>query len=258
MRRFLISILLASPVVCYADTTVKTHTVITDTGSPPNVQSRSELRKVYYRKGSMRRRDGIPASISNIANCDTRTGYLIDLNAREYRNYKVVKFWSTANIEDYLQKHPEDTVQVESKTIDTGERKMFFGHLAKHFITTTTRAPDKNNAGGEETIDAWYIDHEPPDQDCAPDYVRTEPFYVVGTALVMPPQIARLHHIGPTPSGLAVERTLTQKTAGSRGLADRIITSQETVEELSDATLDPSLFNLPQGLHENPHLFGAK
>lgn len=206
----------------------------------------------------MRRRDGETASISNIANCDTRTGYLIDLNAHEYRTYKVVKFSPTANIEDHLRKHPEEAVQIESKTIDTGEQKMFSGHLARHFITSTKRAPDKNNAGGEETVDAWYIDHERPDHDCAPDYVRTEPHYVVGTALVMPPQIARLHHTGPIPAGLAVKRTLIHKIAGNGSGPDRIITVEETVEELSDAPLSPSLFELPPGLHENPQLLGGQ
>lgn len=255
-------LLLISPVACHADTTIKTHTVITDTGSPSNVQNPSERRGVRYRKGTMRRKDslgsGTTTSISNIANCDTRTGFFIDLNTHEYQTYKVVKFWSIADLNNYLQKNPQDAIEIESKTVDIGERKMFFGHSANHFITTITRAPDKNNAGGEETIDAWYIDHEVPDNNCAPDYVRTEPYYVVGTSLVSLPQIARIHHVGPVPIGLAVKTTHILKTPGSKNSPERTFTFEETVDDLSDSPLSPSLFELPPGLHENPHLLGAK
>jgi hypothetical protein len=262
MRRFLIPLLLISPVACQADTTVKTHRVITDTGSPSNAHNPSEGRGVRYRKGTMRRKDSLggetTTSISNIANCDTKTGFLIDRNAREYRTYKVVKFWSIAELDDYLQKNLQDVIEIGSKTLDTGERKMFFGYSAKHFITTTARSPDKNNAGGEETIDGWYIDHEVPDNNCAPDYVRTEPYYVVGTALVSLPQIARIHHVGPVPSGLAVKTTHILKTPGSKNSPERIFTIEETVDDLSDSPLSPSLFELPSGLHENLHLLGGK
>lgn len=262
MRRFLIPFLLISTIACHADTTVKTRRVITDTGSPSNAQDPIEGRGVRYRKGAMRRKDslggGTAVSFSNIANCDTRTGFLIDLNAHEYRTYKVVKFWSIAETDEYLQKNPQDAIEIESKTVDTGERKMFFGHSAKHFITTIKRSPDKNDAGGEETINAWYIDHEVPDNNCAPDYVRTEPYYVVGTALVSLPQIARFHHVGPVPSGLAVKTTLIHKTPRSKSSPGQTITIEETVEELSDSPLAPSLFELPSGLHENPHLLGRK
>ncbi|MGA7687555.1 MAG: hypothetical protein WCC32_14855 [Terriglobales bacterium] len=262
MRLFLTLFLLASCAVGRADTVVKTHSVITDTGAAPNVQSPSEHRDVRYRRGAMRRKDslgdGEAALISNIANCDTKTGSLIDLKAREYRTYKVVRFWPIAQLDDYLQKNPHDAVQIESKTIETGERKMFFNHSAKHFITTTRRSPDEKDAGGEETIDGWYIEHEAPDNNCAPDFVRSEPYYVVGTALVMPPQIAQFHHTGPVPSGLAVKLTVIHKIKGSKGTPDRILTTEETVEELSDSPLNPSLFELPPGFSENSHLLGGR
>jgi len=210
----------------------------------------------------MRRKDslesGTMASFSDIANCDTRTGYLIDLVAHEYQNYKLVKFWTMAELEGYLQKNSQDAVQIESTTVDTGERQMFFGRSAKHFITTTRRPPDKNNPGGEETIDAWYIDHEPPDKNCAPEYVRTEPYYVIGTALVLYPQLARFHHTGPVPAGLKVKVIYIHRVTGTKNSPDRILTLEETVEELSDSPLNPSLFELPAGFHENPHLLKAK
>ncbi len=259
MRGFLILFLVGCYTVGRADTTVKTHSVTTDSGAPPNVQNPSEHRDVHYRSGSKRRKDslgdGETPLISNITNCDTKTGFLIDPKEHEYRTYKVVKFWSMSQLDDYRQQNPQDVIQIESKTIDTGERKTFFGHVAKHFITTTRRSADQKSAAGEETIDGWYIDHETTDNNCAPDFVRTEPFYVVGTALVIFPQIAHFNHTGPVPTGLAVKLTLTHKAAGSKGSPDRIMRIEETVEELSDSPLSPSLFDLPSGFHENPHLF---
>lgn len=123
---------------------------------------------------------------------------------------------------------------------------MSFGDPAKHFITPTKRSPDKSNAGGEETVDAWYIDHELPDNSCAPEYVRTEPYYVLGTAPVMPPQVARLHHTGPIPMGLAVKRTGTHKITGTNAAPDRTITIIEPIEELSDSPVSLSSFESPQ------------
>lgn len=257
MSRIAIFLLILS-VAGHADTTIKKHTTMTDSKPPANVESRSDIEEILYNKGSLRKRENPTASIMDIANCDTRTGFLIDSKAHEYTTYKVVRYMPTTQVEEYLKKNPQSAVDIESTTVDTGERKMFFGHPAKHFVTTTKRAPDKNNAGGEETVDVWYIDHELPDNYCAPEYVRTEPFYVFGTALVMFPEVSRLHHTGPIPTGLAVKRTATHKISGTGGAPDRIITTTEIIEEISDSPINPSLFELPQGFRQNTHLFGIK
>jgi hypothetical protein len=258
MRGFLILFLVGCCAAGQADTMLKTSTVITDSESSPHIQNPMKHRE--YRKGAMRRKDslddGAAPVTTDIANCDAKTGFLIDNSVPEYLPYKVVKFWPIAELDDYSKKNHLNVVQIQSKTVDTGERKNFFGHSAKHFITTTKRPADEKNAGGEETTDGWYIEHERPDHQCAPDFVRSEPYYVVGTALVMFPQVAQFDHTGPVPTGLAVKVTHTEKLSGTKGVADRIVTIEETVEELSDAPLSPSLFDLPSGLHENPHLFG--
>lgn len=206
----------------------------------------------------MRREDGLSGGIADIANCETKTGFLIDLDAHEYRNYRVVRFASESQRGQYLQKMGKTAVQVESKTVDTGERKVFFGHVAKHLITTTKRA-DGNSLGGEDVVDGWYIDHELPDRYCAPDFVREEPYYVIGTTLVEYPEVVQFHHIGPLPTGLTVRLKVTSKLAATKGDAvGRTITIEKTVEELSDSPLSPSLFQLPSGLHENPQLFRGR
>jgi hypothetical protein len=151
---------------CHADTTVKTRTVITDTGARSDVQNLMMHRDVYYRQGMMRRKDSLgeqtSPSISDVANCESRTGLLIDLGAHEYRTYKVMQFWSDAQVHEYLNKGLVKAVQIDSHTTGTGERKIFFGHTAKHLVTTIRRAPDKSNDGGEETIDAGISITRPP------------------------------------------------------------------------------------------------
>lgn len=258
MRRILTVLLLGSA-VCLADTTVKTLTVFTDSGAQSNVQNPDVHRETYYRRGTMRRRDSLgdrggPLS-SSLANCQSKTGFLIDLNAREYRTFKVVTFLAEPQRRDYLLKNPQSAVQVESRTVDTGERKAFFGYVAKHLITTTTRPPNKNSGGGEETIDGWYIDHEAADNNCAPEYVHSDPYYVLATGLVLPVEVPQFQHTGPMPLGLAVKSTRTVRIAGAKnGAATRTITGEVTVEELSDSPLSPSLFELPTGFRENPRL----
>jgi hypothetical protein len=122
----------------------------------------------------MRRKDSLgaarTASLSDIANCETRVGFLIDLDVHEYRSYKLVTFKSEAQRVEYLQKAGKTAVQVESKTVDTGERMVFFGHPARRLITTTKRADANTDNGGEEILDGWYIDHELADHSCAPDF----------------------------------------------------------------------------------------
>jgi hypothetical protein len=238
---------------------VKTKTVITDSDKNPNIANPMVTRNIQYRQGMMRREDSLDtpttASISDIANCETRTGFVIDLDAHEYRNYKVVRFASGGQRGEYLKKTGKTAVQVESKTVDTGERKVFFGRSARHLITTTKLA-DANSRGGEEIFDGWYIDHELADRKCAPDFVRSEPYYVIGSALVDYPDIAQFHHTGPLPTGLAVMAKFTSKLAATKdGTPGRTITIDKNIEDLSDSPLSPSLFQLPTGVHENPEFF---
>jgi len=131
MRPFLTCLLIGCTVVCGADTTIKIRSLLTDTDARADGENPQVLRTVYYRRGAMRKKESLGdearASIVSIANCDTKTGFFIDLDAHEYRTYNVVKFGPTTWMQEYLKKAPEHAVPVESRTVDTGERKTFFG-----------------------------------------------------------------------------------------------------------------------------------
>jgi hypothetical protein len=258
MSRFLIITLLglaASSILTFGDMTAKTRTIVTEGG-----KTRQGTRYLYYRRGAMRRRDSIDSkgtsSIATIANCETKSGFLIDLNMHEYRTYKVVKFLSDAEPAEYLKESPGNAVPVESHTVDTGEQKTFFGRPAKHLITTIKRPRSKDNGGGEESIDGWYIDHERPDNNCAPEYTGNQLSYLLPTGLVTYPEVPQFRHTGPLPTGLAVKLIHTIKFAGSESrAADQTFATEETVEDLVDSPVQPSLFELPSGFHENSQLF---
>ncbi len=198
-----------------------------------------------------RKEEGPPGDISvtSIADCTTRTGFLIDTASREYRSYKLVTFWSEPQLQDYLRKNPSKVIQIESKTVDTGETQTFFGYQARHLITTNRRQTHDEKAG-EETLDGWYIEHEPADNSCAPDYVHHDPYYVFGTILAMYPEVPRFNHSGPVPTGWAVE--LTRKERYTTG---RTVTMERIVVDISDAALPESLFKVPTGFRKNPKLW---
>lgn len=248
--RFVVAFALLAP-VSRADTKITVQTTINDSGAKAGIENPVSHSTVYYRRQEMRRKDSGRAgneSLSELADCATRTGFLIDLEAGEYRSYRLAIFRDPAQLHQYAMQNPSNVVDVVSKTVDTGERKMFFGHSATHLVTTLQRT-SKGNDVGEEIIDGWYIEHESADQNCAPEYVHQDPAYLFATALVMYPQVANFKHTGPMPKGLPLrlKRTL-HFTSG------RTVVPEEEVISLSDSELPGSLFVLATSLRENPKL----
>jgi hypothetical protein len=247
------------PVLSGPSSTISVRHEMTMSPPRPNEESHTVLRNVYYRRGAMRRKDvlepsGTPSNIT-IANCDTQRHYMLDLKAHEYREFNVAKSWPEAQIREYLAAHQQDVVQIESKTVDTGERKTFFGMSAKHLVTTIQRPPSKTSGGGTDIIDGWYVDHETNDSNCVPASASSDAFYLLQTPLVTYPEFPQFHHSGPLPIGLAVKLTRTIQFAGKDGTADSMLKSDTTIETLSDSPLEGSRFQLPPGMHENPNLF---
>jgi hypothetical protein len=265
LRLLVLCVLLSTYALCQTEMKITVRTVYNETPARPNIENPMVNRNVYYRSGTMRRKDAGSGSetpsLSSIANCETKTGYVVFLPGAEYRSYKLAKFQTAADVREYLQKNPDNPyhigfVQVDSRTVDTGERKTFFGYEAKHLITTTKRASVAGRMGGEETIDGWYIDHEQADNNCAPDSVRADPDYVIPTLLRGPMEVPEIHHSGPLPVGVAVKETHTAHfDAVKGGEAAKTVVFEKTVEELSGSPLKPSTFELPAGLKENPQLY---
>lgn len=232
------------------DTTVTIRSTYITSG-----QESKRSRSVFYRSGPAIRRDSFgdkaAPAITTIANCDKKSGFLIDWDRHEYRAYKpIAHLWSDTQIEEYLKQHPSNAVRVESQTVDTGERSAFLGYSAKHLITTTNVLQTDHNSGGKETIDGWYIDGDPIEANCVPASMRAQASYVLATALVVFPDAPQFHHVGPIPVGLAVESTRTITFASTQ----KTVVRKQVVEELLRRPLKPSLFRVPVGFRENPQL----
>jgi hypothetical protein len=202
----------------------------------------------------MRRIDSVDASgkvtFTKINNCATRAGLIVDPSSREYRALKLPRVWTDAELRDYISKHPADAVRIESRTVDTGERREILGLRAKHFVTTIER-PSKNGTGGTETVDAWYVEHQR--VEC--DTTATFPGELSGALLVTYPELADVHHVGPVPMGLAVQVRHTIKWVGDKyGAGGKTMTGERVVESISDSSLDSKTFEVPTEFRENPRL----
>ena len=109
-----------------------------------------------------------------ITHCDTHVVYELDLNSHEYRKYWLAKFPNPDKLAEAMardQKENQPTRQVT--TVDTSEAKPFYGHTAKHLVTTVI---DRGAAPFEETVDGWYLDITDP--GCAPEYMRQRHVHV--------------------------------------------------------------------------------
>ncbi|HWX55339.1 MAG TPA: hypothetical protein VN176_12175 [Verrucomicrobiae bacterium] len=226
----------------------------------------------------------VPHSVV-ITRCDIRMVYLLDINSQEYVEAKLDKFPS----QDQLAKQgnrerKEGQKYFQSNTVDTGETRDFYGHTAKHLVTTI------KGKGGQisdyEVVDGWYLDLAQP--GCAPEYMRQHQGHLeiatqwsegahldndapVTTAL---PGITGLH--GVDPYGYSSSNGSGSIFAGMRpgfvpminsgirsgfvynwvlpgGLAVqetstelvRDMLTEQKVIEFSEEPLDPSLFEVP-------------
>jgi hypothetical protein len=220
----------------------------------PDVENPTVIRHIYYVRGTIRRIDTLDGNgtvtFTDINNCATRSGVTLDQSMREYRTVKLPRLWTEQQLRDYIEKHSADAVRIDSRTVDTGEKKIILGLTAKRFITTVTR-PTKNGIDGSETIDGWYVEHER--DECQNEFGLAPE--LSGAMLVTYPELPDTHHVGPIPAGLAVQVTDTIRwTGGKYGASGRTLKSERSVESISDLHLDQKIFEIPPGFRENPDL----
>ena len=206
----------------------------------------------------MRRIDSLDATgkviFTKINNCATRSGLLVDPVSREYRAIRLPGLWTEQQLRDYIDKHPADAVRIESRTVDTGEKRAILGLTAKRFITTIERST-QNGVGGNETIDGWYVEHEQLECKTGVGLLAE----LEGAILADYPELPDLHHVGPVPLGLPIEVTDVIKWIGGKyGANGRTMKSERIVESISDSALDPKTFDVPAEFRKNPELLKAR
>jgi hypothetical protein len=126
-----------------------------------------------------------------ITHCDTGIIDEVYLDSGEYREFRGPRYPSEEKFRKMVKNAGKGSKKTRTvSTTDTGESRDFFGHIARHKITTLTdKGPGTRISSNQmhkgivytevteykdieyhETIDGWYVDL--PQAGCAPDYVR--------------------------------------------------------------------------------------
>ncbi len=186
-----------------------------------------------YFKGALMRTDSSPVS-TQVIDFDHRS----QVNWRsDLRQYVIVEWPLQVPHDDSM---PGPLITIERNTTDTGERKQFFGHTARHLVSHVARSD-----GPETVIDGWYVD--PPG---LPKWKRGSggTIAILTTSVGGKPALPRIEvkQTGPAPEGLAVWQKTTSTLAlpgGSRRIDDTV----SEVTELVEGTLPDKLFQTPEG-----------
>lgn len=120
-----------------------------------------------------------PPRMAVITHCDTGIIDELDLDNREYREFKGPRYPSKKEFTKLVEHaKKESEKEIQASTVDTGETKELFGHSARRLVTTVrqetaayTPAMNYIKTSFEETLDGWYLDIPAP--GCAPEYMRS-------------------------------------------------------------------------------------
>ena len=217
-----------------------------------------------YIKGKRQRSETNGGQMVTVTQCDLRRNITIMPATRTYM-IQPYDQPSTSTAAANTTTTPTATTQPTKKgglvtstvtTRDTGERKQMFGYTARHIITTMVMdsSPDAcSQTKMKMETDGWYIDaafaldcdlgasYRPPQTHgggggCRDRYEMKQ----IGTAKKGYPVYEKMTMFGP--DGRESFSTITE------------------VVEFSQATLDPSLFDVPEGyreVHDFASLYGA-
>lgn len=202
-----------------------------------------------YIKGKRQRTETMNGMMVNVTQCDLRRGIQLNPTAKTYMVNPFDDGTTPATAPTNVKKdnvvRAGGTVTTTVTVKDTGERKQMFGFQAKHLIITmeTVSSPDacaKTNT--KMQTDGWYIDAEFV-LDCDTNQYRA----------YSPPNVKggcqdkyTMKQNGTAKRGYPVYEKMTM--FDENGKESMSIVNE--VVELSKATLNAELFDVPQGYRE--------
>ncbi|MEP7212392.1 MAG: hypothetical protein ABI791_04920 [Acidobacteriota bacterium] len=203
-----------------------------------------------YIKGKRQRAEQMNGMTVSLTQCDLRRG--VQMNTQS-KTYMVNPFAQTAQTTtaSATSTTKNGVVQAGGKitttyTIkDTGERKQMFGFQARHLIITmeSVSSPDAcNKTNTKMQTDGWYIDAEFV-LDC--DYGIQNYNYNNNRSSGCPDKY-EMKTIGTAKRGYPVYEKMTMLDESGKEIYSMV----NEVVELSKATLDASLFEIPQDYRE--------
>ena len=146
------------------------------------------------------------------------------------------------------------TLRVETKTVDTGERKEFFGHTARHVITTVKQIPLEGSESDAQEIvrDGWYDDVDT-SISCGWKRPSGKPGHYFVTAGNAPIEKREFVDKGEPERGFAFQQKITTKeaiTLSDGTKKDWTSVNEMRVIQLVEGPLDPGLFTVPTGFRQ--------
>ena len=203
-----------------------------------------------YIKGKRQRSESMNGMMINLTQCDLRRG--VQLNAQT-KTYMVNSFGgstaaagsSTATTDKNGVVQAGGRITSTFTIKDTGERKQMFGFTARHLITTmeTVSSPDAcNKINTKMQTDGWYIDAEFV-LDC--DY-GTQGYNNYGSKAGGCKDKYETKTVGTAKRGYPVYEKMTMFDESGK----EMMTMENEVVELSKATLETALFEVPADYRE--------
>jgi hypothetical protein len=204
-----------------------------------------------YIKGKRQRSESNGGQMINLTQCDLRRNITI---MPQMQAYMIQSYDQPATTIPAANPGSRPTTQPVTKggvitstvtTRDTGERKQMFGYTARHIITTMQMDSSPDACSPVKTkmeVDGWYIDAAfALDCDLGRNYTPPQTHASGGCR-----DRYETKQVGTAKKGFPVWEKTTM--FGPTG-AESFTTTNEVVE-FSQATLDPSLFDVPAGYRE--------
>ncbi len=223
-----------------------------------STQGSSISEQTTYIKGRRQRTEMANGMMISVIQCDLQRSLQI---MPQTKTYIVTEFnQPTRNAERATnQPRAKETATARGGVItttittkDTGERKKIFGYPARHLIMTMTTdsSPDAcNKIKSKMEIDAWYIDFTfGLDCDMSNAYQGYNPATQSGCQ-----DRNEVKQVGPATKGYPV----WTKTTMFDESGNPSFTIEQEVIEISEATLDAALFDVPADYREVKSFSGA-
>lgn len=191
--------------------------------------------------------------MATIYQCDMHRVLELDLDRRQYTVQDLDENGAPAKASSDMDspRRPGGEVRVSYDVHDTGERRFMFNREARRLILTTRQVAGPGACvSSQETVeDGWFIAFEEPAGNCQ----ERQSVAKARRNVVLADNCSDHYTFEGPPLeavGYPLQVTTTVKPAGTQPKArSRSAVHTETVQvvELSDAPLDPALFELPTG-----------
>jgi hypothetical protein len=209
----------------------------------------------YYRRGP---------TTALITRCDLQERFHVNFDDGQYAVWPMPPFsprGEITNASGYpaaTRQNRRPTLLIETETVDTGERRIFFDWSARHVLTKRHIIPLQGSRRTPSTtlIEGWYIDLEmpilcEPSRERAPSRHALLSVYKEGEE----PDWPTFKDIGEPESGFPV---LTRTTSIDRlkddGSTEVHTINEIEVTELSTIEIEAALFEIPRGFTRVEHI----